>query len=59
VKLQTKGRYGDVLSFVTPEGKIVLVTINMSNNPVSLKIKVGTKMLDIILPEKSFNTLTI
>jgi glucosylceramidase len=59
VKLRTKGHYDNVLSFVTPEGKIVLVTINTSNAPVSLKIKVGAKMLDVILPEKSFNTLTI
>ena len=59
VKLQTKGRYNDILSFVTPDGKIVLVTINTSNNPISLKIKVGIKSFDIILPEKSFNTLTM
>jgi glucosylceramidase len=59
VKLQTKGRYNDILSFVTPDGIIVLVTINTSNNPISLKIKVGTKIFDVILPEKSFNTLTM
>jgi glucosylceramidase len=59
VKLETKGRYYDVLAFVTPEGKIILVTINTSDKPTSLKIKVGSKSFDVTLPQKSFNTLTM
>jgi glucosylceramidase len=59
VKLETKGPYYDVLAFVTPEGKIILVTINTDVKPARLKIKVGSKSFEVTLPPKSFNSLTI
>jgi O-glycosyl hydrolase len=59
VKLETKGPYNDVLAFVTPGGKIILVTINTSDKPANLKIKAGSKSFIVTLPPKSFNTLTV
>lgn len=57
-KLETKGLSDDVLAFVTPEGKIVLVTINTYYKPKKLKIKIGSKYFEIALPANSFNTVT-
>jgi glucosylceramidase len=59
VKLETKGHYNDALAFVTPEGKIILVTINTSEKPNSLNVKVGSKSFELMLPPRSFNTLSI
>lgn len=57
-KLETKGLSDDVLAFLTPEGKIVLVTINTYYKPKKLKIKIGSKYFEIALPANSFNTVT-
>jgi glucosylceramidase len=58
-KLETKGLSDDVLAFVTPAGKIVLVTINSYYKPKQIKIKIGSKYFEITLPANSFNTVTL
>lgn len=58
-KLETKGLSDDALAFVTPEGKIVLVTINSSYKAKTLKVKIGSKHFEVNLPANSFNTLTL
>ena len=57
--LETKGLSDDALAFVTPEGKIVLVTINSSYKAKTLKVKIGSKYFEVNLPANSFNTLTL
>jgi glucosylceramidase len=59
VKLETKGLANDILAFLTPDNKTVIVTINSSYKPMSLKVKIGAKSLEITLPQNSFNTFTL
>jgi len=58
-KLETKGLTDDSLAFVTPEGKIVLVTVNSSYKAKNLKVKMGSKYFEANLPANSFNTLSL
>lgn len=58
-KLETKGLSDDSLAFVTPEGTIVLVSINSSYKAKNLKVKMGSKHFEVNLPANSFNTLTL
>ena len=58
-KLETKGLTEDSLAFVTPEGKIVLVTVNSSYRAKNVKVKIGSTYFEVSLPANSFNTLTL
>lgn len=58
-KLEIKGLTEDSLAFVTPEGKLVLITINSSYKVKNLKVKIGSKHFEVNLPANSFNTLTL
>jgi glucosylceramidase len=58
-KLETRGLTDDSLAFITPEGKIVLVTVNSSYRAKNLKVKIGSQRFEVILPANSFNTLTL
>jgi glucosylceramidase len=58
-KLETKGKYSNILAFRNPDGKIILITQNSETIPLKLKIREGDKIIIALLSPKSFNTIVL
>jgi glucosylceramidase len=55
-KVLTKGKFKDILAFVTPSNDLIIVVTNNSLMPKLLRIKVAKKMIQTVVPKNSFNT---
>lgn len=53
----TSGDDEDILAFVNPDGKEVIMAVNRQDTPRELTVRKEGKSLTIMLQPKSFNTL--
>ena len=51
--------YDNLLSFKTPEGKIIVVLANYQEEARNMTVKVGKQYFSVALPAKSFNTIIL
>jgi glucosylceramidase len=58
VKIKSEGSFKNLLAYCTPQGKIIVVTMNSLDSQKPISIKIGNKILSMTLPAKSFNTFT-
>jgi glucosylceramidase len=58
VKIKSEGSFKNLLAYRTPQGKIIVVTMNSQDSQKPLSIKIGNKILSMTLPANSFNTFT-
>ena len=59
VKLATGGAYDDILAFRNPDGSIVLIVANQSEETRTVTIRIGDMVLSPELEANSLNTLKI
>ena len=57
--LETEGEFSNLLAFVNPDNKIVIVIRNDEKQDKSIRIKIGDKEINPLLKADSFNTLVI
>jgi glucosylceramidase len=58
-RLETKGKFDNLLAFINPDKSIVVVTQNNSNDSKQLSLKKGQNTFKIILAPNSFSTFFI
>ncbi len=59
VKLESYGNFDDALSFLAPDGRLVLVLANTQTAARIVSVKLGRRNLSAKLPPKSFNTICL
>ncbi len=55
-KILIKGKFSDILAFITPKNDLIIITVNFSKIPKLLRLKVGNKVIETVLPRSSVNT---
>lgn len=58
-RIETTGDYNDLLAFKNPDGSIVLVVANQSDEERKVSFELGGNVYNPVLPANSLNTLTI
>lgn len=58
-RIVTGGTYGNTLAFLNPDGSIVVLAGNQTDDPVTVTIQLGKKILTVTLPTQSVNTVLI
>ncbi|WP_046247378.1 glycoside hydrolase family 30 protein [Hymenobacter terrenus] len=58
-RLQTQGRFNNLLAFVNPDKSIAIIAQNDSNQEKAIAIKVHNKLIHPLLEPNSFNTLVV
>ena len=58
-RLATTGNDADVLAFVTPQNRIVIIMANPTHTPRSISLHITDRYLNIELPAHSFHSLLI
>lgn len=58
-RIVADGADGDLLTFVNPDGREVVVAANLQDSPREVVLRKGDRYLTLTLPPKSFNTLYI
>jgi glucosylceramidase len=58
-KIKSSGNYSNQIAFLNPDGSVVMVLINSGTSAVSLGINCVSKMVNVTLPGKSFNTIML
>jgi glucosylceramidase len=58
-RLTSSGDDKNVLAFVNPDNKLIVVVMNNSQTNKDYTIKIGDKMFTVNVPMQSFNTFTI
>jgi len=58
VKINTKGAFANTLSYLTPEGNVILVAVNTEDAPKAICVKIADKYFNVTLPTRSFNTFS-
>jgi glucosylceramidase len=56
IKVQTKGKYEDILAFITPGNALVIVLANNSSVPKIIRLKIAKKIIEVAVPKSSFST---
>ena len=57
--IRLEGSYDNALAFVNTEGSIIVMSVNNSDAPVTITMKVGKKNLTATMQPKSVNTFKI
>jgi glucosylceramidase len=55
-RLETKGEFGNILSFVNTDKSVVVIAQNETNSAKTLQIKIGKKIINPTLEADSYNT---
>ncbi len=55
-KVLTKGKYSDILAFVTPDNNLIIIAANVSQIPKLIRIKVGNKIIETVISKNSINS---
>jgi glucosylceramidase len=55
-KVLVKGKYADILGFVTPSDDMVIILANNTDIPKFVRIKIGKKYIETVVAKHSFNT---
>ena len=56
-RVELEGADDDTLAFANPDGKEVIVAVNLRDTPKEMTLRNGDKYLTVTLQPKSFNTL--
>ena len=59
VRLNCWGNFDNALAFQTPDKKLILVAVNTQDDPMTMAAKLGSRLLEVKLPARSFNTFQI
>jgi len=59
VKIKCEGSFNNLLAFMTPQGKVIVIAVNTNVSPKLVSVKVGDKSFTVTLPAKSFNSFVI
>lgn len=58
-RLQTEGDTGNLLAFINPDKSVALVVFNDAANDKMVRMKIGNRMMNLLLKAASFNTVMI
>lgn len=56
VKVLSKGKFEDILAFITPGNDLIIVVANTSPMPKIIRIKISNKLIETTIPKNSFST---
>jgi glucosylceramidase len=59
IKLKTEGDNSGLLAFLNPDKSVILIVGNIDNVARETNIRVGNKILSVIMEPHSFNTFKI
>lgn len=59
VKIKTEGSFNDLIAYITPQGKIIVIALNRNNSPKPMTVKIGDKIFHATLEAKSLNTFSL
>jgi glucosylceramidase len=57
--LETEGTFANLLAFINPDNRIIVIARNDEKTDKTVTIKVGNKMISPLLKTDSFNTFVI
>lgn len=58
-RLKSEGVFKNIVSFITPQGKVIIVALNSEKSPKLIKVRIANKYFEVSLPAQSFNTFSI
>ena len=58
-RIETSGRYDNLLAFRNPDNSIVVITVNEESFEQPLKVRIGKFILPVNLASRSINTFVI
>jgi glucosylceramidase len=56
IKVLTKGKFDDILAFITPRNDLIIVVANTSLMPKIIRMKIAGKLIETTIPKSSFST---
>lgn len=56
MKVMVKGKFNNILSFITPANDLIIVAANVSSIPKILRIKVENKIIETVISKNSINS---